>query len=171
MDRKELNSSLLTKAINNLAEGMQETLVKLLKSQNVPIHLTINNLLEIWFSFTRQALQNPEQLAHAQMIYWKDYLLLCQDLQRRLAQNHAISNPKRSPEDNRAQYDECRNKILFNFIDKFHFLMSQHVQLAIKNLFTEEDLEEAKKRDYYNRYFAEAFSINYFMIAERDVFA
>lgn len=150
----ELNDSLLTKAVNTLVKSIQNTFIKLILHQDEPIHLAINQLLELWFQFTRRALQNPDQAINAQILYWNDYLLLCKDLQQRLVHPHDTKKPV----------------ILFQFIEKFHFLLSQHVILAIKNSLMEAGKEEAKKIAFYIQKFEEAFSMARFEHEHPDLF-
>jgi polyhydroxyalkanoate synthase len=151
MDKKqELNANQLTLAINDLIDNIQDTFKKLIYQDGEHLHLAVNDLLEAWLLFTRRAVQDPNKLAHAQLVYWQDYLLLCKDLTQRLTGNTA-SNQLGVASQN-------RDAIILAFIEKFSFLISQHIHVVIKSIFTEDDEEESKKIEFYTRQFTEAFA-------------
>jgi polyhydroxyalkanoate synthase len=148
--RQELNTNLLTLAINDLIENIQDTFKKLIHQDGEHIHLAVNDLLEVWLEFTRRALQDPDKLAHAQLVYWQDYLLLCKDLTQRLTGNSASSQQEAASQN--------RETIILTFIEKFSFLISQHIHVIVKSIFTEGEEQDSKKIEFYTRQFTEAFA-------------
>ena len=143
--RRELTSNQLTLAINDLIENIQDTFKKLVRQESDHIHLAINDLLESWLEFTRRVILNPDRLAHVQLVYWQDYLLLCKDLQQRLADVDTTAG------------SAAKQKILLAFIDKFSFLISQHIPVVFRTIFTTENGEDTRKIDLFTRQFMEAF--------------
>jgi hypothetical protein len=146
--KKELLSNQLTLAINDLIENIQDTFKKLVRPDADHLHLAINNLLEAWLEFTRRVLLHPDRMAHAQLVYWQDYLLLCKDLQQRLVDGAAAKAP----------VNGYKQKVLLAFIDKFSFLVAQHVHVVIKNIFTQGDVEDTRKIEFFTRQFTESFT-------------
>jgi hypothetical protein len=148
--RRELTSNQLTLAINDLIENIQDTFKKLVRQESDHIHLAINDLLESWLEFTRRVVLNPDRLAHVQLVYWQDYLLLCKDLQQRLAD---VDNKT-------AQAQAQKQKILIAFIDKFSFLISQHIPVVFRTVFTSDNGEDTRKIELFTRQFMEAFAVH-----------
>ncbi|MES2217267.1 MAG: hypothetical protein V4501_02540 [Pseudomonadota bacterium] len=146
--KKELINTQLTLAINDLIENIQDTFKKLIRHEVDHLHLAINNLLEAWLEFTRRVLLNPDRMAHAQLVYWQDYLLLCKDLQQRLVDASATKSPLNAQ----------KQKVLLAFIDKYSFLVAQHVHVVIKNIFTTVDGEDTRKIEFFTRQFTESFA-------------
>jgi hypothetical protein len=147
--KKELLSNQLSLAINDLVENIQDTFKKLMRHEVDHLHLAINDLLEAWLGFTRRVLLNPDRLAHAQLVYWQDYLLLCKDLHQRLADNAAATSAVLSGQ---------KQKVLVAFIDKYSFLITQHVHVVIKTIFTNGDVEDTRKIEFFTRQFTESFA-------------
>jgi hypothetical protein len=94
-------------------------------------------------------------------MYWQDYLLLCKDLTQRLTGNSVSSQL--------GVASQNREAILLAFIEKFSFLISQHIHVVIKSIFTDEDEEENKKIEFYTRQFTEAFAQNRFIKTHSDL--
>ena len=156
MDKKqELNTNMLTLAINDLIDNIQDTFKKLIYQDSEHLHLSVNDLLEAWLLFTRRALQDPNKLSHAQLVYWQDYLLLCKDLTQRLTGNTASSQLGVATQN--------REAILLSFIEKFSFLISQHIHVVIKTVFADGNEESHKKIEFYTRQFTEAFAQHKFV--------
>jgi hypothetical protein len=146
--KKELISNQLTLALNDLIENMQDTFKKLVRHEADHLHLAINDLLEAWLDFTRRVLLNPDRLAHAQLVYWQDYLLLCKDLQQRLADAATATTVA----------GDHKQKILLAFIDKFSFLITQHVHVVIRNIFSTGEDEDTRKIEFFTRHFIDGFA-------------
>jgi hypothetical protein len=145
---KELQSQKLIPAIQDLVNAVHNTCEKLLADDRGPIHLAINDFLEAWLEFTRRVVLDPDQLAHAQLVYWQDYLLLCKDLNQRL-QNNGLPT--------RADVHLQKNAILANFIEKFSFLISQHVQVVFRKVFASDSAEDLKNIEFFTQQFASNF--------------
>jgi hypothetical protein len=146
--KKELLSNQLSLALNDLVDNIQDTFKKLSRPDADHLHLAINNLLEAWLGFTRRVLLNPDRLAHAQLVYWQDYLLLCKDLQQRLADSTSAAS----------MINNQKQKVLITFIDKYSFLITQHVHVVIKSIFTNGDVEDTRKIEFFTRQFTESFA-------------
>jgi hypothetical protein len=146
--KKELLSNQLSLALNDLVDNIQDTFKKLSRTEADHLHLAINNLLEAWLGFTRRVLLNPDRLAHAQLVYWQDYLLLCKDLQQRLADSVSAAS----------LINNQKQKVLLTFIDKYSFLITQHVHVVIKSIFTNGDDEDTRKIEFFTRQFTESFA-------------
>lgn len=145
---KVLQSQKLTPAIQDLVNAIHGTCEKLLADDRGPIHLAINDFLEAWLEFTRRVVPDPDQLAHVQLVYWQDYLLLCKDLNQRL-QNNGLTM--------RSDVHQQKNTILANFIEKFSFLISQHVQVVFRKVFATDSVEDLKNIEFFTRQFASTF--------------
>ena len=52
------------------------------------------------------------------------------------------------------------------FIEKFHFLVTQHTQSVIKKVFAEED---EKHIEFFQRHFIEDFSLTNFLTSREDI--
>jgi len=142
----------LKTAIYDLIESIQETFKKLMLNEGEPIHLAVNNLLEIWLQFTRRVITNRESLAELQTSFWQEYLLLCQDLNAQLALNPAA----------------LKTTLLMSFIGKFYFLTSQQIQMVFQHIFPEKNAKAKQKIAFYNRQFVEAFAGNNFINTSLD---
>jgi polyhydroxyalkanoate synthase len=151
----------LTLAINDLIDNIQDTFKKLVYQDGEHLHLSVNDLLEAWLLFTRRAIQDSNKLSHAQLVYWQDYLLLCKDLTQRLTGNTTSSQL--------GVVTQNREAILMSFIEKFSFLISQHIHVVIKSIFTDGDEENHKKIEFYTRQFTEAFAQHKFVKTHSDV--
>lgn len=153
--KKELSANQLTLAINDLIENIQDTFKKIMRQNSEHLHLAVNDLLEAWLEFTRRMLPDVDKLAHAQLMYWQDYLLLCKDLNQRLSDSAAAGD----------HYVGAQNKegILLAFIEKFSFLVSQHVQVVLKQIFSANGEDDSKKIEFYTRQFTEAFAQHNFI--------
>lgn len=147
MDHTTQNQQLIP-AIQDLVHSIHKTCEKLFREDREHIHLAINDLLEAWLEFTRRILKNPDALAHAQLVYWQDYLLLCKDLNQRLKDNDNASGM-----DNNVQ----KNTILSRFIEKFSFLISQHIQVVFRKVFASDSAEDLKNITFYTQQFALTF--------------
>jgi hypothetical protein len=148
MDQQEgLKNQQLT-AIQDLVSSIHLTCEKLFREDREHIHLAINDLLEVWLEFTRQIIKNPDALAHVQLVYWQDYLLLCKDLNQRLQTNSTAPVV-----DAHLQ----KNTILANFIEKYSFLISQHVQVVFRKVFPSDSADDIKKIEFFTQQFARAF--------------
>lgn len=132
----ELNAHL-----NGLITQIQQALQRIKEDKSDNLYLSINQLLEIWMEFSRRVVLNQAALSEIQISYWQDFLMLCKDLHVRLK-------------------DQQQNA-LQTFIEKFHFLLSQHVMRAIKWIFTDGDEEDTYQIVHYSEYFAERFSTNF----------
>ena len=156
MDKKpELNRNQLTLAINDLIDNIQDTFKKIIYQDGEHLHLAVNDLLEAWLEFTRRALPDNNRLAHAQLVYWQDYLLLCKDLTQRLSGNSSSSQPNIATPN--------REATLVAFIEKFSFLISQHIHVVIKSIFTSGRADDSKNIEFYTRQFTDAFAEHQFV--------
>jgi hypothetical protein len=153
MDEIKLDDDSLIKAIDDLIKSVHDIFQQLLLLDTQSMVWPLNQLLDRWLNFTNQTVKDPSILMHAQMTYWQDYLLLCQELQWKLA-NHATL----SQSSNHFFPDENKQKIVLGFIEKFHFLMTQHLILIIKNIFSDDEADSPKMASYHN-YINEAFSL------------
>lgn len=168
MDRTEkVNEQLLIKAIDDLIDNVREAFKNLVLSKNETLVEPINHLLEQWLGFASAVFHDQDKITQAHLSYWQDYLLLCKDLQWRLEENGKLLSKPQSH--SFSDYTAGKNKILYQFIEKFHFLLSQHLYLAIKQIFTGRTGEESKKVEFYQHYVATAFSLLDFVNAYPDI--
>jgi len=133
----------LNQAVLHLVENIQATTSVLLSRDVVNIHVTVNNLLESWLVFTKQTLQDLDQIGDAQIGYWQDYLELCENLHQELA----ILKPDALAD---------KENILISFIEKFCLMVSQHLRLLLANIFDTNNKEEWTALESYHRQFTVA---------------
>ena len=152
---KDFDTSAFAVSLNTLIVSMQETFGKLILRNSEDIYLSVNGLLESWLEFTRHVMINQDKLANAQFSYWQDYLLLCKDLHQRLSDNSAHRH-----------LHDASDSIILAFIEKFHFLVTQHTQSVIKKVFAEED---EKHIEFFQRHFIEDFSLTNFLTSREDI--
>lgn len=152
--KKDFDTNAFVLALNTLVVSMQETFGKLILRQSEDIYVSVNGLLEAWLEFTRHVMINPDKLATAQFSYWQDYLLLCKDLHQRLSDNSAHRH-----------LHDVSDSIIIGFLEKFHFLVTQHTHSVIKKVFSH---EEEKHIGFFQRRFIEDFSLANFLSPQID---
>lgn len=139
----------LNEIITNFIETIRAATQRLI-SQLDDIHLTINNLLEMWLQFTQDILQDADQISAAQITYWQDYLVLCEDLHQQLTLNQPTS----------MQIDQSwRDPILLAFAEKYYALICREARKLLKNIFDFQDGDARQQLETFYRKFAEAFSL------------
>jgi hypothetical protein len=151
MDTTELLSrKQLDQAVSHLIENIQDATDRLLNHPVENIHIVVNNLLESWLQFTKQALSDPELVSDAQIGYWQDYLSLCEHLHQDLAMLKKTNGANN------------KEAILLGFVERFYILISQHVHQVLTNIFNTADKEQGKEMESYHRHFAVAIAAGNF---------
>ncbi len=140
----------LNQAVSNLIENIQTATDRLLNHPVDNIHIVVNNLLESWLQFTKQALSDPDLVSDAQIGYWQDYLSLCEHLHQDLAMLKKTSGT------------QTKESILFGFVERFYILISQHIHQVFANIFDLADKAEGREMESYHRQFSIAIAAKNF---------
>jgi phenylpyruvate tautomerase PptA (4-oxalocrotonate tautomerase family) len=147
---EQLSRDQLNQAVSHLIENIQDATSRLLNNPVEDIHIVVNNLLESWLQFTKQALSDPDLISDAQIGYWQDYLSLCEQLHQDLAMLKKTVGTN------------SKEMILTGFVERFYILISQHVHHVLTNIFNTADKDEGREMESYHRHFSVAIAAGSF---------
>jgi hypothetical protein len=143
-----LNSEQMHSVIQAFIESVRSASNELIHLEQENMHVVINIMLDAWLNFTKQVLQDQEKLNSAQIAYWQDYLVLCENLHVKLSLHPSTVRQKVS-----------RNHVLLKFVELSYALIAQHVSNLLKNIFNENNAEDSKRIAFYTREISEGLNL------------
>lgn len=108
-------------------------------------------LAQTWNELAEYMITHPEKLAKAQLDYWQSYFKLYNEFA-----NH--KQPE-MPIDKRFQHEGWQNNLIFNFIQRSHQLLSEHV----KQLYEGKNEKIAQKLRFFSEQFINSIAPSNFL--------